>query len=98
MMGKDREASKGGRDTNTIGKKAERGTENQNLQVGYRQGERKINAGSIIDISGRRRRRLSRRKKVGNCFFFCLWKNKKTAKKGAKDMETQWESQTDKTW
>mgnify|MGYP006996405538 CR=1 FL=1 len=72
MMGKDREAPKGGRDTNTIGKKAERGTENQNLQVGYRQGERKINAGSIIDISGRRRRGLSRRKKVGDCFFFSL--------------------------
>ena len=72
MMGKDREALKGGRNTNTLGKKEEKGTENQNLQAGYRQGERKINAGSIIDISGRRRRGLSRRKKVGNRFFFCL--------------------------
>ena len=59
-------------ETHTIGKKAERGTENQNLQVGYRQGEREINNGSITDISGRRRRGLSRRKKVGHCFFFSL--------------------------
>ena len=38
MMGKDREAQKPRRDTNTGSKKAERGTENQNLGLGAHTG------------------------------------------------------------
>ena len=42
---------KGGRDTNTNGRKAERGPENQNLGAGHRQEERKMDGGHVTDIN-----------------------------------------------
>ena len=59
------------------GKKAERGTENQNLGVVHRQEERKTDGGHVIDINRRRRRELRRRKTMGECLFsLCKKKTK----------------------
>ena len=86
MMGKDREAPKGGRDTNTNGKKAERGTENQNLGVVHRQEERKTDGGHVIDINRRRRGDSEGGRRWDNVYSLCVRSGQKTRGKRQRDM------------